>query len=245
MVYPTELGYGTPCYTVPSITLVPGRTPTISGITIITNMVFAKKYLLSDPNATLAAVGLSKDAIAGIAIGATALAFLLAALIFWLRRRAQDRKKAEMQKPAFIPRSQEMEEPHDITRPSELPSPHRQPMMPHTASTGVSGNSPMGLGSPPPTYDQGACLRPLSAKMTIPQELPGSTFIYEHHPTFDTGASDRGTASKLSAATEASDRATTSTPSEPRTPVAKSPESGPVHSPPAPVVVSPTLSPAI
>jgi hypothetical protein len=244
MVYPTALGYETPCYTVPSITLVPGTTPTVSGLTIITNMVFAKKYLLGDPSATPAAAGLSKGAIAGIAIGAAALAFLLATLIFWLRRRAHDRKKAELQKSAIIPRSREMEEPQDITRPSELASPHSQPMSPHPASTEVSSNWPMGSNSPPPTYDQGSGVRPPPAKKTIPQELPGSTFIYEHHPSFDTGASDRGTVSEPSAARVASDHATTSAPSEPRTPVAKSPESDPVHSPPAPAVVSPMLSPA-
>lgn len=242
MVYPTVLGVETPCYTVPSITLVPGTTPTISGLTLITNMVFARKYLLSAPNTTTTRAGLSKGAIAGIAVGAAVLAFILALLLFWLHRRAQERKKAETAKSTFIPRSPEMEEPHDFARPSELASPQSQPVTPHTASTGVSSNWPMGPNSPPPVYNQGAAVKALPAKMTIPQELPGSTYIYEHHPAFDSEASDRGTVSALSAVA-GSDHATTSAPSEPRTSVMKSLESGPVHDPPAPAVKSPMLSP--
>lgn len=194
-------------------------------------MVFARKYLLTDPTATHAKPGLTRGAIIGIALG-TANAVLFAVLVFfWMRRRAQRRKQAEdAQKSGFIPRTQEMEEPHDITRPSELASPQSQPITPHTASTQRSANWPMVTASPPP-------------KMMIPQELPGSTYIYEHHPAFDHETSDRTTTSAPSARSEPRtpgvSEPRTPGPSEPRTPT-KSPVTDPSH---PPTVISPLISP--
>ena len=240
-VYTTNLGYETPCYTMPSVTLEPGTTPSIKDLTVITQYVFARKYLLHDPTAA-PPKHLSNGAILGIAIGIPVnVLFFLFLILLCLRRRARARKEAETQrKAAFIPRSQEMDEPHDITRPSELASPQSNPVTPHTASSGRSpvANWPMGPGSPPPpTYDAGSGFRPppAPAKMTIPQELPGSTFIYEHHPAMQPEQEKRQ---------EPNERAVSSVaPTEPRTPTRHSePVSPPMSSPP--LVVSLMLSPA-
>lgn len=68
--------------------------------------------------------------------------------------------------------------------PQELASPEQQGMSPRSPRLNL-GIWPVGLGSSPPSYDaQRARAESLKGE---PQELPGSTFIHEHHPAFMAG----------------------------------------------------------
>ena len=166
-VYFSSIGSQTPCYTMPSETFVPAMTPTISGITVITEHVFSRKYELTTPKPA----GLSRGAKAGLAIGiCIAFLALLVFAIFLIRRRRARRQPVpsltqNMEERPFSPRDQ------FAPGPQELASPENR-----------SGEWPMNTTSPP-AYNQSVS-RTSMGKQHPPQELPGSTFIHEHHPAY-------------------------------------------------------------
>lgn len=183
-IYGSALGGQTPCYSVPSTTYVPAMTSTISGITIITGKVFTRKYDLVPPK-----TGLSTGAKAGIAIGAVAGALaLFTALLFSVLRKRRARRERE--KATTAARGLVTEEKGvsgtPVSGAQELPSPNSQPASPSTVHT--SWTSPPA----PPGY-----IFPFAEASRLPtpqpvgrpaSELPGSTFIHEHHPAFSVEA---------------------------------------------------------
>jgi hypothetical protein len=189
----------------PSETFVPAVSATISGITVITEHVFTRKYELTAPGSS---GGLSTGASAGIAIGVCGAALVLAGFVLFLLRRRKARQTA------MISQNNNMAErsfsPTFATGPQELASPEGGINSPGSARS----NWPMSSGSPP-AYNQ-SMPRPVSGKVASPQELPGSTFIHEHHPAY-TGAE------------------------EPRQPVTA--PSSPPGSPPRKSTTSPVVSP--
>ena len=169
-IYFTDLYDGeTPCYTMPATTNVPGSSPTVSGITIITEHVFTQKFNLV---ATPPKNGLSGGAKAGIAVGIVLVVMGLGGgtIVLWLRRRKSLREIRAPVAPA-----PETEKKHELQSPisaHELPSPglHEPPqLLAH----------PLPLSSHRvPEY------QPLDVPQKPPQELPGSYFIHQHHPAF-------------------------------------------------------------
>lgn len=163
----------------PSGTIVPATIPTESGLTLITDHVFAQRYILGSAKT---GQSLSSGALAGIGVGAGAVFLgLIGALWFWRRRKIQQIKEPQRVTtfPAdepTIPMSEGSQLPQS---PQELASPEQQGIS--TRAPRLNG-WPMSLGSSPPAYDAQRA-RAESFK-GIPQELPGSTFIHEHHPAF-------------------------------------------------------------
>ena len=146
---------------------------TTSGITIITEHVFTRKYELT---ASGASTGLTAGARAGIAIGVCGAALLLAGFVLFLLRRRKTRQTAlTSQNNNMIERSFS---PTFAPAPQELASPEGGVNSPGSARS----SWPMSPGSPP-AYNQ-SIPRTLSGKLQSPQELPGSTFIHEHHPAY-------------------------------------------------------------
>ena len=177
-IYFSDLGGQTPCYTMPSTTLVPAMTPTVTGITVITEHVFTRKFVLAAAAEKGKSKGLSAGAEAGIAIGAISGLCLLAGLIFLVFRRRITKKAAERQV-TVEPASGEKPLGSPVGGAHELASPHSQPNSPE------SGRSAWRVGVLPPAYNyQGETPRSRSNKTLGPQELPGSMFINEHHPAF-------------------------------------------------------------
>ena len=203
----------------PSITHVAeSTTSTVSGLTVITEHVFTRKFELSD-RALNGSNTLSAGAIAGITVGAVAGIAVIGALIFfYLRRRKVPRI------PQMLPRSPgggEMLVASPASATHELASPHNHPHSPG------SGRSAWISPSSPPAYEHsGNSFRTKTRQ--VAQELPGSTFIFEHHPAY-TGQEEEFTTVPPS--------------SPPRTPGASSPQSPYAKTTSSPVVVSPLGSP--
>ena len=191
-------------------------TPAATDVTLITNQVFTRRYELA-VKPTASPGSLTKGGIAGAAIGAfiNVLIFAGFAWFFWRRRQAKKELLA-----ATAERNQNMEEvyspPLSPSGPQELASPNNPPTSPR------SSEWPMG-SSAPPAY-RNSMARTVSGKSYTPQELPGSTFIHEHHPAF-TGD-------------EASERPVTAPPTTPP----RSPPRSPLKNATSPVV-SPLGSP--
>lgn len=204
----------------PSITYVPGSTTsTVSGLTVITELVFTRKFELSDralngPNI------LTAGAIAGIVIGAFAGIVALSALIFFYLRRRKDQRAAQML--ARSPGGGEMLVVSPASATHELASPHDQPQSP-----GAGRDAWMSRASPPAYVRSGDPFRTKTRQAA--QELPGSTFIFEHHPAYTTGQEEETTTALPS--------------SPPRTPATSSPQSPHAKTTSSPVVVSPLGSP--
>ena len=176
-VYFTGFAAQTPCVTKPSTILVPAITPTASKLAQITDHLFTRQFKLATD--TKKSSGLSAGVKAGIAVGASGGSFLLAGLAFMIFRIKRNGAAANTPMSA---QSANMEE----TALSAVVSPTAHELAsPHSAlnSPGSERNEwPMASGSPP-TYDH-ILARPLAGKSQVPQELPGSTFILEHHPAF-------------------------------------------------------------
>jgi len=219
-IYFTDIGGQTPCYTLPTITHVPASSSTISGLTVITQHVFTRKYELSKA-AVEGSKGLGAGAIAGISVGAVAGVGIISMLIFIFLRRKKVRKAPQTY---FTPAGEgEMVIASPASATHELASPHTIPRSP------ASGRSAWISPSSPPAYDQN--LEPMRTKArTVAQELPGSTFIFEHHPAY-TGHEDESTTAAPS--------------SPPRTPGRSSPQSVHAKTTSSPLVVSPLGSPRL
>jgi hypothetical protein len=157
----------------PSQTFVPAVSVTASGITVITEHVFTRKYELTAPDKS---GGLSSAATAGLAIGVCGTALVLVGLVLFLIRRRKARQAVVVSQ-----NNNMIERPFSPTfapGPQELASPEGGINSPGTARS----DWPMSTGSPP-AYNQ-SMLRTVSGKLQSPQELPGSTFIHEHHPAY-------------------------------------------------------------
>jgi hypothetical protein len=219
-IYFTEIGGQTPCYTIPTTTHVPASSSTISGLTVITQYVFSRKYELSK-EATEGSKGLSAGVIAGISVGGVAGIGIVGILIFVCLRRRKAKKAPQTY---FTPAGEgEMVIVSPASATHELASPHTVPYSP------ASGRSAWIPPSSPPAYDQN--LEPFRTKArTVAQELPGSTFIFEHHPAY-TGQEDEPTVAAQS--------------SPPRTPGRTPPQSPHAKSTSSPLVVSPLGSPRL
>ena len=204
----------------PTITHVPASTSTVSGLTVITEHVFTRKFDLSDA-ATRGPVSRGAGAIAGITIGGVAGLAIIAALIFFLLRRRTAQKV-----PQTFPTTAgggEMVVTSPASAAHELASPHT---LPHSPG---SGRSAWISPSSPPAYEHN--IDPYRAKTRpVAQELPGSTFIFEHHPAY-TG--------------QENESATATPSSPPRTPGRTPPQSPHAKTTSSPQVVSPLGSPKI
>jgi hypothetical protein len=219
-IYFTDFAGQTPCYTMPATTHVPASTSTVSGVTVVTEHVFTRKYDLSE-TAINGSKNLGAGVIAGIAIGGVAgLAGIGALILFFLRRRKA--QKAPQTFPTAAGGG-EMVIASLASVPHELASPQTQPHSPG------SGRSAWVQPSSPPAYERN--VDPFRTKARPPaQELPGSTFIFEHHPAY-TGPEGETTA------------AAPSTP--PRTPVRTPSQSPHAQTTSSPQVVSPLGSPKL
>ena len=183
-IYFSDLYDGeTPCYTMPATTHVPDASPTLSGITLITEHVFTQKFnLVAMPPRT----GLSSRAKAGVAVGVVfgAIALVAGTIVIWLRRRKLRREIRDPALPAL-----------ETTEKSELQSPvsaHELPS-PGPQEQGQLFAHPLPLSSHRvPEY------QPFDVPQGPPQELPGSYFIHQHHPAFTTPQQQEEHANKLS-----------------------------------------------
>ncbi|KAK5087628.1 hypothetical protein LTR70_002945 [Exophiala xenobiotica] len=247
-VYYTALGAETPCYSRPTKSFLPATTITGSQATVITDAVFSRRYTLVKEPAPV----LPKGSIAGIVINAV---LLVAApfIIVWLLRRHKRNKAEKAERAAaeqaqresmgatFPPMeptlTQQMSEvpasTASLATPAELGSPDTGFSTPVTLKgmpfpSGLAQNTP----SSPPAYE---------VPGPVPFEMPGSTFIHEHHPAFG------GSSTDLS-------REPTSPPrTPPRSPAATASTRSPVLSPSSPfradspgtsnIVVTPLGSP--
>lgn len=213
-MYTTVIGAETPCVSRLSKAYLPAST--ISGATLITDSVFSRRYILADQGRD----SLSGGAIAGIVIGAVlAAAGTPAFLILIIRRIHRGNNKNTGEKagngstfppnePALDPASQiaEVSGATASRSPQELASP--QSSTPITTKGMPSPANMQRTPSGPPAYE---------APATIPIEMPGSTYIYEHHPAYGTvdGASSTSPRSPPQTPSAMSTRSPVLSPSSP------------------------------
>ena len=178
-LYYTNIGAYTPCYSSLSVTLVPAETPTDAAIALITNQIFADAFPLAQSGGKK---GLPTGALIGIIINVVLFVAIFIAII-WYRKRKIRRIAEANRATTFPPMEPTMSMAE--TRSGRTPSTHElaSPEMQATTPRSLSNNWPMNSQSPPPTYEIGRP-KPISTKVDKPQELPGSTFLHEHHPAF-------------------------------------------------------------
>ncbi len=174
-IYFTDIGGQTPCFTRPTITHVPASTSSGPGLTTITEHVFTRKYDLSD-GSTKGSSSLGTGAIAGATVGGvTGLGIIGALVFFYLRRRKAQKAPQTLGTLGGDGGEMVVASPAMVT--AELASPHTLPNSPG------SGRSAWISPTSPPAYEHN--VDPFRAKArTVAQELPGSTFIFEHHPAY-------------------------------------------------------------
>ena len=178
-VYYTAFGVETPCYSDLATKYVPASTPTIAGLTLITDHVFARKYAVVKASSHK---GLPLGGLIGITVNAVLFVVLIICLAWFIKRR-RARKQAEAARSTTFP----PEEP--VLQMSRAPTAHEldSPETAGARSAGGTGSNwpPVFPAVSPPAYDQTKG-RPgvVTNKSPVPQELPGSTFIHEHHPAF-------------------------------------------------------------
>ena len=220
----------------PSGTIVPATVPTDTGLTLITDHVFAQRYVLASAKS---GQGLSSGALAGIGVGAGAVFFgLIGALWFWRRRKMKQIKEPQ-RGPTFpaeeptIPMSQGSQLPQS---PQELASPEQQGISPRSPLR-LNG-WPMGPMSSPPAYDSQRARRGRLDERDSAR-APGSTFIHEHHPAFG------GPPSPTSPSTPKTPTRSFTGGSEPTSPMLTPSSSVPGNTPRSPPMVSPLHSPKV
>ena len=148
----------------PSTTHVPATSPA-QGVAVITEHVFTRKYNLAANAGATTGSSVSTGAKAGIAVGVTGGAAALAGIgaMLLIRRRKAKAKPAGNQDEAYPPQGEDKSPETPASPPAhELPSPY-------------SGISPPSATAP---------WRLFSPSKHVMQELPGSTFIHEHHPAY-------------------------------------------------------------
>lgn len=194
-MYSTGIGEHTPCYSMLTPTVVPETT--LSGsLTLITDHVFARRYELGT---SAEQGGLSTGALAGISVAA-GVVFIgsIGALWFWRHPKMKQINSGTQKSTSFLMKdSTTSMEDSAITikestiaipiasqpqprSPQELASPEQQRMSPRSTRMNFS-LWPMGALSSTPCDAQKAREDSLKG---IPQELPGSTYMHEHHPAF-------------------------------------------------------------
>ena len=171
-IYFSSIGAQKPCYTMPSQTFVPAMSATIPGITVITEHIFTRKYELTT-SSNLG--GLATGAKAGIALGVCAAALVLAGVVLFMLQRRRARQTTAASRNNMIERSFSLTFPPG---PQELASPESVGHSPGS----MRSDRPTSSASPP-AYNL-SIPRAVSGKVQLPQELPGSTFIHEHHPAY-------------------------------------------------------------
>ncbi|KAH0829613.1 hypothetical protein FOPE_10363 [Fonsecaea pedrosoi] len=244
-IYYTAVGQDTPCYSVPATTLVPASTPAIAGLTLITDHVFSQKYsLVTQQQAKNKFPPGAKIAIP-VSIWVV-ICIVCLATFFWVRRRRKARRAAEANRTTTFPPEEPVLSQMSMSRAPtahELDSPEGQTGSP--GAVRVANGWPIFPSSSPPAYDPNAA-GPVGLQKqppSMPQELPGSTFIHEHHPVFSPTGS-------VSAPTEATPGSPPGTPvqaaatgTEKRSPVLSSVTSR--SDAQSPVFVSPLSSPRL
>ncbi|EHY60837.1 hypothetical protein ABEF95_013740 [Exophiala dermatitidis] len=187
-VYYTAIGAQTPCYSDPATKFIPASTPTISGLTLITDHVFSQMYMLAKPSSH--GVKLPLGAKIGIAVNAVLFVGIIIALIFFIRRRRMKAAAAENARSTTFPPQEPALQMSEAPNTHELDSPEAQTT---TKSPGTPGdpNWPIFPASSPPAYEHPRAKPLPSNKLSpsTPQELPGSTYIHEHHPAYSSGDS--------------------------------------------------------
>ncbi|EXJ82217.1 hypothetical protein A1O3_06030 [Capronia epimyces CBS 606.96] len=205
-VYYTAIGAQTPCFSNPATKFIPASTPTVSGLTLITDHVFSQMYMLVTPVPTHSKLPLGAEI--GIAVNAVLFVGVIIAVFIFIRRR-KAKAAAQMARSTTFPPEEPALQMSQVPDTHELDSPEGQAGSPEAGDL----NWPIFPAASPPAYEQ-AKARSVSNKPSTPQELPGSTFIHEHHPAY----------SSLHTPTEATP------PSPPKTPVQKSEKKSPVVS---------------
>ncbi|EXJ81875.1 hypothetical protein A1O1_07940 [Capronia coronata CBS 617.96] len=205
-VYYTAIGAQTPCYSDPATKFIPASTPTVSGLTLITDHVFSEMYMLVKPGSSHSSLPLGGKI--GIIINAVLFVGVIIAVFIYIRRR-RAKAAAQAARSTTFPPEEPALQMSQAPNTHELDSPEAKAGSPGAANP----NWPIFPVSSPPAYEQ-AKKRSLSNKLSSPQELPGSTYIHEHHPAY----SSRGTPTE------------TRPPSPPKTPVTRAEKKSPVMS---------------
>lgn len=182
-VYSAGLGAETPCYSKPTIALLPATTT--SGTALISDTVFSRRYkLVKPPPETF-----PKGAIAGIVVGVIVALTAPALIIFCIRRMKRNTaaQAAENEKAGtgatFPPTEPTLDHSNladeaPLHGPQELASPERGPNTP-ASTKGLPFQS--GLAQNRPTVE---------APASVPIEMPGSMYMHEHHPAYTASQSD-------------------------------------------------------
>lgn len=192
-VYYSAMGAVTPCFSKPAKAYLPASTASGSGVVVVTDAVFSRRYaLVGSQNHDL-----SSGAIAGIVIGAFACVVGIPALIITLLRRHRRKQQTPMTQIDST----------NLTYPSTNPALGSQQRMSQTAITGTI-QSVQELASPeagsktpaafkgypfPPMGAASAHEAPDSSLSSIPVEMPGSTYPHEHHPAHNGSQSELST----------------------------------------------------
>jgi hypothetical protein len=183
---------------VPATTYVPASTPTVAGLTLITDHVFSQKYGLIPPPSG----GSDFPFGAKIAIPVVWAALMALGVFVWLYiRKLKARKRAEAARATTFPAEEPVMPQMTMSRTPtahELDSTDPPPVSP---SETPAGGWPIYQTSSPPAYDPAnAAPAPAPAPVltkqppAAPQELPGSTYLHEHHPAYSSrGGSSVGT----------------------------------------------------
>ncbi|OQV08932.1 CFEM domain-containing protein [Cladophialophora immunda] len=190
-IYYTAVGQDTPCYSVPATTFVPASTPTVAGLTLITDHVFSQKYsLVAQQQAKSKFPPGAKIAIP-VSIWVV-ICIVCITTFFWVRRRRKARRAAEANRTTTFPPEEPVLSQMSMSRAPtahELDSPEARAGSP--GAVGIANGWPIFPTSSPPAYDQnkGGLAAVQKQAPSVPQELPGSTFIHEHHPVFSSAGS--------------------------------------------------------
>lgn len=185
-VYSSTVGADTPCFSRPTRAYLPASVVSGSQISVITDTVFSRKYVLVRSSSS----NLSGGMVAGIVIGAFVCAVGIPGLIVWLLRRHRRKQDALATQPdasnlAFPSTDPAMGSQHQMSElhtlgvqpPQELASPETGASTPATMK-GLPFQSPS-TASGLPAYEKAA-----SSTRSSPAEMPGSTHMYEHHPAY-------------------------------------------------------------
>ena len=196
-VYTSTIAGQTPCYTTPSMLLVapissiPSGSPTPS---IVNAQIFTLQYVLAPPSGSSLSNGAKAGIIVGSIIGAVLLAAAAVLFVRYRRREAQAIRDATMPRLAYDPHDYASQKGQSPMTPHSIFSRARTVSSPQT----IAGTSIPELPSPPPIsatspnvpnwpvpQAMSSVVVPVTHPMPQPvMELPGSTFINEHHPAF-------------------------------------------------------------
>ena len=173
-VYTNTLAGQLPCFTTPALPLVaPSTTGNGPAPTVISSQLFTLRYMLEPAQSTL-----SSGVQAGIGIGAAAGALSIASIALFVIRR---RRQALARRAATIPRSI-YEAPKEFSPQTPASAfTFGQSVATTTPSTPIRSELP----SPPPPVSPSRSMFHQNQVSTPVMELPGSTFIHEHHPAYN------------------------------------------------------------